>query len=133
MPTRGTSVLLAVGVPRPYSVPRVDQWQSRLAALEDRLAGWAYRWIEAHPSMAEHLERRLHAYGLHGPSARHLLRTRVVPIAGLVAGLLVVLFMFVVFRLCLWALRRRPHQVDDDHDATLRTHPVREAVRARTG
>ena len=93
-------------MPRPYSGPRVDQWQSRLAGLEDRLAAWAYRWIEAHPVIAEHLERLLHAFGFHGPSARHLLRTRVVPIAGFVAGLLVLLLLFVVFRLCRWALRR---------------------------
>lgn len=86
---------------------RVDQWQGRLAGLEDRLAVWAYRWIKAHPAIAEQLERRLHAYGLHGPSARHLLRTRVVPIAMLVAGLVVLLFAFVVFRLFRWALRRR--------------------------
>ena len=83
----------------------MDQWQGQLAGLEDRLAAWAYRWIEAHPLIAEQLERRLHAYGIHGPSARHLLRTRVVPIAGFVAGLLVLLFVFVVFRLCRWALR----------------------------
>lgn len=105
-PARGWVSYWRCGAPT-VQWPRVDRWQGRLAGLEDRLADWTYRWIEAHPTIADQVERRLHAFGLHGPSARHLLRTRVVPIGVLVAALLALLFLFVVFRLCWWALGRR--------------------------
>ena len=85
----------------------MDRWQGRLAGLDDALAAWTYRWIEAHPTIAEQLEQVLHAHGVHGPWARHLLRTRVVPVAVLLSALLALLAGFVVFRLWRRTMARR--------------------------
>ncbi len=57
------------------------QLEDALSSWEDRLAKQLEGFIEAHPAWDRWLETHLHAYGLHGPALRHLLRTRLLPTA----------------------------------------------------
>jgi hypothetical protein len=69
-------------------------------AWQDRLASWVDGQLHRAPGLDRWLETHLHAMGLHGPEARHLLKTRFFPAATvLAAGLLVLVVSALVRRL----------------------------------
>jgi hypothetical protein len=49
--------------------------------------------IARHPALDRWLELHLHTMGLHGPAARHLLKTRVVPAVVVVVVVLMTLLL----------------------------------------
>jgi hypothetical protein len=67
-------------------------------AWYDRFATWADHLIERTFGLHDLFERYFHAWGLHGPYTRHLVKTRLVP--ALLAGgtLLVVLIVLALVR-----------------------------------
>jgi hypothetical protein len=71
------------------------QLEGALGSWEDSLATWLDRFIESHPAWDRWLEAHLHAYGLHGPALRHLLKTRLVPAAAVL--LAATIFLIVLF------------------------------------
>jgi hypothetical protein len=52
-----------------------------LMGWEDGLLRWMDGLIAAHPGLDVWLESHLHTLGYHGPALRHLLRSRVLPVA----------------------------------------------------
>ncbi len=65
---------------------------------QDRLAGWVNHQIERSPALERWLERHIHAIGLHGPQARHLLKTRFVPAVALLSVVVLMLLVAAVAR-----------------------------------
>jgi hypothetical protein len=70
---------------------------------QDRLFNWVDQQIERHPEWDSWLETHLHQHGLHGPQARHLLKTVILPDAMLAVAILLLL----IAALVLWRIRRR--------------------------
>jgi hypothetical protein len=70
------------------------------AALADTLARWVEGTLQAHPGLDHWLERHAHAYGLHGPYLRHVLKSRLAPVVVVVAVVALVLVVGV------WRSRR---------------------------
>jgi hypothetical protein len=80
----------------------------RLAmAWGDMAARWVEGFLEAHPGLDVWLERHAHAYGLHGPYLRHVLKSRLAP-AVLVVAVLAVLLVVAVWRSRRAGARQRP-------------------------
>ena len=80
----------------------------RLAmAWEDTAARWVEGFLDAHPGVDTWLERHAHAYGLHGPYLRHVLKSRLAP-AVLVVAVLAVVLVVGVWRSRRAGARRRP-------------------------
>jgi hypothetical protein len=83
----------------------LKQWEETFARMEDQLARWLDAWLDRHPAWDGWLEAHLHAYGIHGPQARHLLKARVVPAALLLLGAILALVVLLAVRRA-----RRPHR-----------------------
>jgi hypothetical protein len=82
-------------------------WVDALSRLEDRLATRFDQFLQGHPAWDRWMEATLHAHGLHGPAARHLLKTRVLPITALVAAGVLLLIAALIVRLATRRRRRR--------------------------
>lgn len=65
---------------------------------QDGLARRVNHQIEQHPGLDRWLELRFHAFGLHGPAVRHLLKTRVMPAVILVLATMLVLIAALMIR-----------------------------------
>ena len=90
--------------------------EDALSSLEDRIANSLDGYLVAHPQWDRWLEAHLHAYGLHGPAARHLLKTRVFPFAALLAfAVLLLLAMLIVRRIRRSQRRRRRTPLSRPH------------------
>jgi hypothetical protein len=75
---------------------------------EDRLATWVDHQVVQHPALDRWLELHLHAVGIHGPAARHLLKTRVLPaVIAIGAATLLLLAVLLVGRARRSRSRRR--------------------------
>ena len=96
----------------------MKQWEDAFARLEEQLAVWVERFLVTHPAWDRWLEAHLHAYGLHGPAARHLLKTRVFPAAVLLLGAITLLVLLLI----VW-LARRPRR-RRRRSAVGRPHPI---------
>ena len=70
---------------------------------QDRLFNWIDGQVSKHPEVDNWLESHLHAYGMHGPQARHLLKTQILPDAMVVVTVLILL----ITALVVWRVRRR--------------------------
>jgi hypothetical protein len=82
-------------------------WEQALSRLEDRIANSVDGYIAAHPQWDRWLEVHLHAYGLHGPQARYLLKTRVFPLAALLTFAVLFLLVLLIVRRVRRSHRRR--------------------------
>jgi len=67
-------------------------------AWQDRLASWVDGQLHRAPGFDHWLEAHLHTMGLHGPEARHLLKTRIFPAAVTLAALFLVLVVTALVR-----------------------------------
>lgn len=81
--------------------------EEALSRLEDRIANSMDGWLVAHPQWDRWLEAQLHAHGLHGPAAWHLLKTRVLPLAALLAFAVLFALVLLIGRRVRRSHRRR--------------------------
>jgi hypothetical protein len=74
-------------------------------AWYDRLSTWVDHLLERTFGLHDFFERQFHAFGMHGPYTRHLVKTRIGP--AVLLGLTMLMALAAVLLIRRWRARRR--------------------------